>query len=197
MEYEKIELYGVDIIDLYDFNLEKSYYFVNKNTNYLEDISIDKVKDIKFSYYKDIVILYKNGDLYLNGKMVYGNIELIHFLNGMDIYAISKDKVIYNILNSYDRLNNDNYKYKKVLVHVLSVVALTYDNDLKVVAPPTGVFIDYKKYYDVDDIGYIEENDDIVIIKDNDVYSLFEDNTYSSDVDIMLDGNSNDVTIIS
>ena len=43
-------------------------------------------------------------------------------------------------------------------------------------------FIDYTNFYDVDDIGYIEETEEIVIIKQDKIISLFanEDCTHEN-----------------
>lgn len=198
---EKVELFGVSINKLYDYDLDKAYDLIKANTDYLNDISKGEVKNINFSYYKDIIIALKSGIVLVNGKKEFENIEMLHMLNSVNILAISRDKIIYDTLG-FDNLtryiNNNNYRYKKVIAYELGIVALTYENEIKATTPLNQVPIDYKKFYEVEDIGYIEENDDIVSIKDGKVYSLFDNYDYSNEIpEVMIGGKLKDrITII-
>lgn len=192
-DYEKIELFGIDIVKLYDCNLDKSYNLVSNNTDYLNNISKDEVKEIRFSYYKDIIILLKDGEVIINGVKEVSNIVKLFFLNATDIFAISKDKMIIplitqNALSTF--INNNNYKYKKIITNTLSIVVLTYDNDIRAITPCLNVGIDYTRYNNVDDIGYAPEDDEFVIFKENKIKPLFlfsEDKLYNES-QVVLDG---------
>jgi len=198
-DYEKIELFGVDITNVYDFDLEAAYEFINNNTNYLKNISIDEVKEIKFSSYKDIVILLKNGILLFNGKERLNNIKTLGIDNGVNIFSFSNDNVI-TCLTIDDKttqfINNNNYKYKKIIVVGCGITALTYENTIRYFGMVLDGVIDYTNFYDVEDIGYIEEDNDIVVIKKDKTVSLFNNKDYSNNNDILLSGYGEDYIII-
>ncbi len=199
-DLDSIQLYGVDITRLYNYDLEKAYTFVKENTDYLYNIYIDKVKNILFSVYKDIIILLNDGSLLLNGKKKLDNIKKIIFLSGLSIFAISNDNVIKCVTGNWEStkfLNANDYKYKKILYTPLVIVALNYDNDIRLYGTITDQAIDSKRLVSVDDIGYVEDNNDIVIIKENKVYSLFLEHDYADELpNIMVEGFCNDVFII-
>lgn len=182
-DLRSIRLFGVDIVKLYDYDLHNAYDIVNDNTDYLKDVSIDEVKDIKFSCYKDVIILLHNGIVLLNGKEMLENVKAVVFINGGAIFAITNNNVIIPVVgmcNSTKCINNNNYKYKKIIITPLVIAALTFEKDIRLFGMVCEGFIDYHRFFDVDDIGYVEENDDIVVIKDGKVYSLFHENDYSN-----------------
>lgn len=194
------KLFGVDIVNLYNYDLDESYNFVKDNTDYLKYISIEEVKDINFSFYKDIIILMCDGTVTLNGKKTLNNIKTLAFMSGLSIFAISNDRVITCLTGNdelYSYINNDNYKYKKILVTPLVILGLTYDKDVRLYGTLCDKVVDYKLYFNVDDIGYVEENDDIVIIKECKVFSLFHEHDYSNEKpDVLVEGTYNDLEII-
>lgn len=200
-EYETVKMFGVDIDTVYDFELNDAYEFVNKNTNYLKDISIDEIKEIKFSYYKDIVILLKTGKLLFNGEERLDNIKTLGFDGGMYIFSFSNDNIITCLTGNWKTtqfINNNNYKYKKIIMVGLGIVALTYEKTIRYFGTLVDSVIDYTNFYDVEDIGYIEEENDIVIIKKDKVISLFENEDYSNEnVNILLNGSSEDFIIFN
>lgn len=184
-DYEKIKLFGEDIDVVYTFDLNTAYDFVNKNTNYLENISIDEVQEIKFSYYKDIIILLKNGVLITNGEETSHDIKTLGIDGGMYVFSISNDNIISCLTGNWKTtqlINNNNYRYKKIVMNGLGIAALTYENTIKYFGAFIDGFIDYTNFYDVDDIGYIEETEEIVIIKNDKIISLFanEECTYKN-----------------
>ena len=193
-------LFGIELYNLYDCELSKAYDLVSKNTNYLKDIPLDDVKKINFSIYKDIIILLKDGTLFFNGKKKLENINTTLFVSGTSVFAVSYDKSITCVTGKWESaifMNNNNYKYKKILHVPLALVTLSYDNEIRIYGASPNFAIDYKRLFDVEDIGYVEENDDIVVIKDGKVYSLFLEHDYSNAVpEVMMNGNLNDVTII-
>lgn len=196
----EVKLFGVDIVDLYNYNLEKAYNFVKDNTDYLVDVSIDEVKDINFSAYKDIIILLRDGTVLLNGKKNLNNIKTLAFMSGLSIFAISNDHVITSLTGEdglYSFINNNNYKYRKIIVTPLVIVALSTDGDIRLFGTLCDQVIDYRLYFDLDDIGYVEENDDIIVIKDGKVFSLFHQHDYSNEKpDVLVEGPLDDLEII-
>lgn len=196
----EVKLFGVDIVKLYNYNLDKAYNFVKDNTDYLIDVPIEEVKDINFSAYKDIIILLRDGTVILNGNKCLTNIKTLAFISGLSIFAISNDHVITSLTGEdglYDFINNDNYKYRKIIVTPLVIVALTHEKDIRLFGTLCDRVVDYQLYFNVDDIGYVEENDDIVIIKDGKVFSLFHEHDYSNEKpDVLVEGPLDDLEII-
>lgn len=196
----EVKLFGVDIVKLYNYNLDKAYNFVKDNTDYLIDVPIEEVKNINFSAYKDIIILLRDGTVILNGNKCLTNIKTLTFISGLSIFAISNDHVITSLTGEdglYNFINNDNYKYRKIIVTPLVIVALTHEKDIRLFGTLCDHVVDYQLYFNVDDIGYVEENDDIVIIKDGKVFSLFHEHDYSNEKpDVLVEGPLDDLEII-
>ena len=196
----EVKLFGVDIVKLYNYNLDKAYNFVKDNTDYLIDVPIEEVKNINFSAYKDIIILLRDGTVILNGNKCLTNIKTLAFISGLSIFAISNDHVITSLTGEdglYNFINNDNYKYRKIIVTPLVIVALTHEKDIRLFGTLCDCVVDYQLYFNVDDIGYVEENDDIVIIKDGKVFSLFHEHDYSNEKpDVLVEGPLDDLEII-
>ena len=194
------KLFGVDIVKLYDYDVPRAYDFVKNNTNYLNNISISEVKDIKFSVTQDIIVLLNNGNVILNGKHLVSNIKLLVFMSGVFILGISNDNEIKSIIGneySYSFINNNNYKYKKIIINPLVIVALTHENDIRLYGTICDVAIDHNRLIDIEDIGYVDENDDIVVIKEGKVYSLFYEYDYSNEVpEVMVEGKLRDLIIV-
>lgn len=189
---EENKMFGIDIVELYNYDLEKAYNFTISNTDYLKNISIEEVKEIKFSCYKDIIILLRNGILLVNGKNRLENIKTMGFMSGLSIFAFSNDNIITCLTRKSEDtkfMNNNNYKYKKIIITPLEIVALTYEKEIKLFGSLLDTVVDYTRYTDVDDIGYVEENNDIVIIKNNEVYSLLVYHDYSNEMpDVVISG---------
>ena len=197
--YDDVEIFGIDIIHAYALNKKDAYDLVYKNTKYLKDISINEVKDIKFSYYKDIIILLNDGRVFLNGKELFNNIKLLAFMSGVTIFAIGNNNEIINIIGTDCNTRfmcNNNYKYKKLIITSLVIVALNYNKEIKVYGTLVDSIIDYKNYFNIDDIGYIESLGEIVIMKDNKVISLFYSDEYNDDIDITLLGEGIEFVIV-
>lgn len=197
-DYEKIKIFGVDINTLNDLDLEDTYEFVNKNTDYLKGISYNEVKEIAFTSSKDIAILLDNGLLLFNGKEKLNNINTLGFKNNSFMFAFSNDNII-NCLTTNDltmkSINNNDYKYKKIIITGLGISALTYENTIKFYGTLIDSVIDYQKFNVVEDIGYVLEDDEIVIIKNNEIISLFKCKKYK-DKDVILSGKSTDYMIL-
>lgn len=194
------ELFGVSIEVLFDYNLKQAYDFVKENTDYLDDILINDVRDIQFSLYGNVIILLSNGDVILDGNNVLSNIKLLSFRNGYVVFAISNDRIIRCLTSNIAHalfMNNYDSTYKKILVTPLVMVALTYENDIKFYGDILDTIIDYHRFMNIEDIGYVDENNDIVVIKDGLPYSLLYDHDYSNEVpDVLVDGELDDVVII-
>jgi|GEM_PF-2412239 hypothetical protein len=195
------ELFGVSIEVLFDYNLKQAYDFVKENTDYLDDnILINDVRDIQFSLYGNVIILLSNGDVILDGNDVLSNIKLLSFRNGYVIFAISNDRIIRCLTSNIAHalfMNNYDSTYKKILVTPLVMVALTNDGDIKFYGDILDTTIDYHRFMDIEDVGYVEENNDIVVIKDGLPYSLLYEHDYFGEIpDVLVEGELNDVVII-
>lgn len=191
--FDEIKLFDIDIVELYDYDLKRAYKFIVDNTDYLNGISIKEVKEIKFSYYKDIIILLKNGELFLNGEQKLNNIRTLGFMSGISIFAFTDDNIIIPLAKNWGTtkfMNNKNYKYKKIVVTPLKIVALTYENNIRLFGTLVDEIVDYSKYFDVDDVGYIEDDDEIVVLKDNCWYYLFLNNKVDQEKKIIHRKNS-------
>lgn len=168
------KLFNKDICELYDMDVKDSYELVSNNTNYLDDISIDNVLDIKFSVNKDIIILLNDGNVIVNGEERYSNIKSLAFMSGLVIFAISNDNEIICIVGSDSNTRfmcNNNYKYKKVIVTPLVIVALNNDREIKVFGTLVDCAVDYKNYFDVDDIFCTQE--EVIVVKGDRNINLF------------------------
>ena len=115
------------------------------------------------------------------------------------MFSFSNDNVITCLIGN-DRntefITNNNYKYKKIITNRNGITALTYENTVRYFGMIIDNIIDYTNFYDVEDIGYFEE-DDIVVIKRDKVISLFNNEDYSNKgVDILLGGYGEDYIII-
>lgn len=194
------ELFGVSIESLYDYNLKQAYDLVKEHSDYLDDILINDVKDIQFSLYGNVIILLSNGDVILDGNDVLSNIKLLSFRNGYVIFAISNDRIIRCLTSNIAHalfMNNYDSTYKKILVTPLVMVALTNDGDIKFYGDILDTTIDYHRFMDIEDVGYVEENNDIVVIKDGLPYSLLYEHDYFGEIpDVLVEGELNDVVII-
>lgn len=194
------ELFGVSIEALFDYNLKQAYDFVKENADYLDDILINDVRDIQFSLYGNVIILLSNGDVILDGNNVLSNVKLLSFRNGYVILAISNDRIIRCLTSNIAHalfMNNYDSTYKKILVTPLVMVALTNDGDIKFYGDILDTTIDYHRFMNVEDIGYVEENTDIVVIKDGLPYSLLYEHDYFGEIpDVLVEGELNDVVII-
>lgn len=194
------ELFGVSIEVLFDYNLKQAYDFVKENTDYLDEILINDVRDIQFSLYGNVIILLSNGDVILDGNNVLSNIKLLSFRNGYVIFAISNDRIIRCLTSNIAHalfMNNYDSTYKKILVTPLVMVALTNDGDIKFYGDILDTIIEYHRFLNVEDIGYVEENNDIVVIKDGLPYSLLYKHDYFGEIpDVLVEGELNDVVII-
>ena len=196
---DDVEIFGVEIVRAYDMNVKDAYELISKNTNYLKDISINEVKDIKFSYYKDIIILLNNGRVLVNGKEVFINIKLLAFMSGVTIFGISNDNEIICIVGTDCNTRfmcSNNYKYKKIIITPLVMVTLNYDKEIKVYGTLVDNIVDYRNYFDVDDIGYFESGGEIVVFKDDRVISLFFSDEYNDDIEVTLFGEGRDFVIV-
>lgn len=195
---EDTNFYGIDIVDAYDLKIEELYKIIKENTKYLDSIKKEDIKNIKVTYYKEIIVLLKNGQVYLNGKKLYDNIKEIIFMSGVNIFGISNDNQILAITGSDNNtrfMTNNNYKYKKIIYTPLVIVGLTYDNEVKMYGCMLDFAINYKNFFNVEDIAYIEDEDDVVVLKDNKIISLLH-NTEYYDVELVLTGKGKDYQIM-
>ena len=196
---EKIEIFGLDIVKAYELSLNEAYEFVKANTNYLDNIDLNNIKDIKFSCFKDIYILLKDGNLYIDGEYVFHDIKSLGLWSGINIFAITNDNIIISITgkdSDTDLIKNNNYKYKKIIIDVLSIVALTNEKTIKVYGlPPFGI-VDYTKFFDIDDIGYNEKTEEFVIFKNNKIESLFGNKEYKKSKNIITKPRENEKYLI-
>lgn len=194
---EDTDFYGVDIVDAYDLKVEELYKIIKENTKYLDNIKKEEIKDIKVNYYKEIVVLLKDGRVYLDGIEQYSNIKELIFMSGVNIFGISNENQIVSITGSDNNtrfMSNNNYKYKKIFINPLVIVALNHEKEVKIFGCMLDFAINYKNFYDVDDIAYIEDEDEVVVLKGDKIISLLH-NTQYYDVELVLEGKGNDYQI--
>ena len=194
---EDTDFFGVDIVDAYDLKTEELYKIIKENTKYLDKIKKEDIKDIKVTYYKEIVVLLKDGTVYLDGIEQYSNIKEIIFMSGVNIFGISNENQIVSISGSDNNtrfMSNNNYKYKKIFRNPLVIAALNHEKEVKIYGCMLDFAINYKNFYDVDDIAYIEDEDDVVVLKKDKIISLLH-NTEYYDVELVLEGKGKDYQI--
>ncbi len=180
----------IDVEVLYGYNVKQSYDYLKDNTNYVDNINEDDIKEVCYSFNKDVFILLFDGTLYKNDNKILDNINTLGFSCGVFVYAFSNDREIMYLLNNDETtmfINNNNCKYKKIIIDHLKIVGLTNDNTIRFIGTLIDEVIDYERFYNVDDIGYVE--DSIVIMKDNRVLGLFNNSEYEFDDVILLDSN--------
>lgn len=194
---EDTDFFGVDIVDAYDLKTEELYKIIKENTKYLDKIKKEDIKDIKVTYYKEIVVLLKDGTVYFDGIEQYSNIKEIIFMSGVNIFGISNENQIVSITGSDNNtrfMSNNNYKYKKIFRNPLVIAALNHEKEVKIYGCMLDFAINYKNFYDVDDIAYIEDEDDVVVLKKDKIISLLH-NTEYYDVELVLEGKGKDYQI--
>lgn len=195
---EDTNFFGVDIVEAYDLKIEELYKIISENTKYLDNIKKEKIKDIKVTYYKEIVFLLKDGKVYLDGTEQYQNIKELVFMSGVNIFGITNENQIIAITGSDNNtrfMSSNNYKYKKIFINPLVIVALNHEREVKIFGCMLDFAINYKNFFDVDDIAYIEDEDDVVVLKNNKIISLLH-NTEYYDVELILNGKGKDYQIM-
>ena len=191
MKVEPVELFSKNLSTVYGMSKKELYKLLRSHTNYLDYISADDIKQIEISFLGEIYILLTDGSLIVNGKVEYHDISAI-YQNGFTLFIISDDRVIKCLTNKDEKfMNNNDYKYKKVLVTSTAIVALTNENTIKVTGTLFESDIDYTKYTNIFDIGYIEKYAQIVVYpKTEDIVKvLFADEEYNPlDVEVLYEG---------
>lgn len=160
-------------------DIKEKYEVISKYTDYLKGISQGEVKDIAASCYGEIVILLNDGTLFVNDEKKLNNINMIQYINSHTIIAISNDNVVTCLtekgVSGFNFLNNNNYKYKKIITTEFGVAALTHEGVVVYFGDVVSSVIDHSRFAEVDDIEYAN-NGDIAIIKGGKKYSLFHSN---------------------
>lgn len=176
--YGETKLFKKKLCDLYDYDINQSYELISKNTKYLENIAKNEIKDIMYSYDKKVLILLKNGTLFINGIVEKNNISNLWFSDATNIYGISSDNEIIPVIGIEQRIskyiNNNNYKYKKVVYTVLAIAALTFEGTVRVITPCICVGILTERFSNVDDISIMtninDPSDEDIVVKQNGKY---------------------------
>lgn len=157
------------ILKIYNIDGIKRIFYIKKYTNGLNNINLKYVKQIETDYYNKVFVLLNNGNLYRDGDLIDNNICKIYMLDGMHLYKITEDnkiKPIYedDIMDNIDKyLNNEDYKYKKIISDSLYLVALTEEETIKSSALsgiPIGIIPE--NFVGVDDI-FIKEDKPYII----------------------------------
>lgn len=158
-----------DDLKIYNIDGIKRIFYIKKYTNGLNNINLKYVKQIETDYYNKVFVLLNNGNLYRDGDLIDNNICKIYMLDGMHLYKITEDnkiKPIYedDIMDNIDKyLNNEDYKYKKIISDSLYLVALTEEGTIKSSALsgiPIGIIPE--NFVGVDDI-FIKEDKPYII----------------------------------
>ena len=180
----------IDVEVLYGYNVKQSYDYLKENTNYVDNINEDGIKEVCYSFNKDVFILLFDGSLYKDGNKILDNVNTLGFSCGVFMYAFTNDREIKYLLNNDEStmfINNNNYKYKKIILDHIKIIGLTYDNTIRFIGTLIDEVIDYERFINVDDIGYVEDSE--VVIKDNRVLGLFNNEEYEFDDVVLLDSN--------
>ncbi len=181
----------IDVEVLYGYNVNQSYDYLKENTNYIDNINKDDIKEVCYTFNKDAFILLFDGKLYKNDNKILDNIKTLGFSCGVFMYAFTNDREIKYLLNNDEAtlfINNNNYKYKKIILDHIKIIGLTYDNTIRFIGTLVDEVIDYERFINVDDIGYVEDSE--VVIKGNRVLGLFNNEEYEFDDVVLLDSNS-------
>ena len=170
-----------DDLKIYNIFGIKRIFYIKKYTNGLNNINLKYVKQIETDYYNKVFVLLNNGYLYRDGEIQDNDIDRLYMLNGMHLYKITEDnkiKPIYedDIMDNIDKyLNNEDYKYKKIISDPLYLVALTEEGTIKSSALsgiPIGIIPE--NFAGVDDIFIKDDN--VYIIKQGKEISLYVTN---------------------
>ena len=170
-----------DDLKIYNIDGIKRIFYIKKYTNGLNNINLKYVKQIETDYYNKVFVLLNNGNLYRDGDLIDNNICKIYMLDGMHLYKITEDnkiKPIYedDIMDNIDKyLNNEDYKYKKIISDPLYLVALTEEGTIKssvLSGIPIGIIPE--NFVGVDDIFIKDDN--VYIIKQGKEISLYVTN---------------------
>ena len=138
------------------------------------------MKQIETDYYNNIYVLLDNGYLLENGELQDNDIDRLYMVNGFSLYKITNDNIIKPIDDVYKSdldiyLNNEDYKYKKIISDPLYLVALTEEGTIKSSALsgiPIGIIPE--NFVGVDDIFIKDDN--VYIIKQGKEISLYVTN---------------------
>lgn len=169
---EDLKIYNIDGI--------KRIFYIKKYTNGLNNINLKYVKQIETDYYNNIYVLLDNGYLLENGELQDNDIDRLYMVNGFSLYKITNDNIIKPIDDVYKSdldiyLNNEDYKYKKIISDPIYLVALTEEGTIKSSALsgiPIGIIPE--NFVGVDDIFIKDDN--VYIIKQGKEISLYVTN---------------------
>lgn len=170
--------FGIDLDEFHScMDLEEQYNVIAKYTDYLKNIPVDMVEDIMVSCYQEVVVLLKDGTAYVNGEKILDDVKYIILIDIRTICAIGAEKTITCLTKKerygHDFINDNNYRYKKIVFTEFGIAALTHEKTVKYYGDFNFGAIDYSRFVDVDDIGLIGDTDDIIVVKGDKVYSLF------------------------
>lgn len=169
-----------DDLKIYNIDGIKRIFYIKKYTNGLNNINLKYVKQIETDYYNNIYVLLDNGYLLENGELQDNDIDRLYMVNGFSLYKITNDNIIKPIDDVYKSdldiyLNNEDYKYKKIISDSLYLVALTEEGTIKSSALsgiPIGIIPE--NFVGVDDIFIKDDN--VYIIKQGKEISLYVTN---------------------
>ena len=169
-----------DDLKIYNIFGIKRIFYIKKYTNGLNNINLKYVKQIETDYYNNIYVLLDNGYLLENGELQDNDIDRLYMVNGFSLYKITNDNIIKPIDDVYKSdldiyLNNEDYKYKKIISDPLYLVALTEEGTIKSSALsgiPIGIIPE--NFVGVDDIFIKDDN--VYIIKQGKEISLYVTN---------------------
>lgn len=169
-----------DDLKIYNIFGIKRIFYIKKYTNGLNNINLKYVKQIETDYYNNIYVLLDNGYLLENGELQDNDIDRLYMVNGFSLYKITNDNIIKPINDVYKSdldiyLNNEDYKYKKIISDPLYLVALTEEGTIKSSALsgiPIGIIPE--NFVGVDDIFIKDDN--VYIIKQGKEISLYVTN---------------------
>lgn len=169
-----------DDLKIYNIFGIKRIFYIKKYTNGLNNINLKYVKQIETDYYNNIYVLLDNGYLLENGELQDNDIDRLYMVNGFSLYKITNDNIIKPIDDVYKSdldiyLNNEDYKYKKIISAPLYLVALTEEGTIKSSALsgiPIGIIPE--NFVGVDDIFIKDDN--VYIIKQGKEISLYVTN---------------------
>ncbi len=155
---------------------------VREETTYLDNITDNDIDNIIFTCYKDIIILLTNHKLMMNGNIIFEDAISIGFSNGGFLYVIREHNKFSSLFVSNkdaEYLNRKDYQYKKIICTALSVLLLTEEQELIFFGTIMDSVVNYRKMFNVKDIGITEDGLSYIINQEEKMYYLFSEDIIS------------------
>ena len=148
--------------------------YVKEHKERWGNINSEDIKQIEALFVNDVYVLSNNGNVYMNGALILGNIKDLWCMNIKYMFFITIDNYIFTL---EDNTFNDyigGIQYRKIVKSRLDILALTIDNRLKALTSfPEFIGIVPENFIDVEDITINGELGTPFIIKNNKKIPLY------------------------